>query len=61
MLLDSSAQLPALLRISWFSAQKPRLAQKQQYKQQQQQEQQTIQQYAANHYKAFAKLLRAAF
>jgi hypothetical protein len=39
MLLVSSAYLPALLQISWFSAQKPRLAQKQQYKQQQQQQQ----------------------
>ena len=39
MLLVSSAQLPALSQISWFSAQKPRLAQKQQHKQQQQQQQ----------------------
>jgi len=44
MLLVSSAQLPALSQISWFSAQKPRLAQKQQHKQQQQQQQQTKQQ-----------------
>jgi len=36
----SSAQLPALSQISCFSAQKPRLAQKQQHKQQQQQQQQ---------------------
>ena len=42
MLLVSSAQLPALSQISSFSAQKPRLAQKQQHKQQQQQQQQTI-------------------
>ena len=35
----SSAQLPALSQISCFSAQKPRLAQKQQHKQQQQQQQ----------------------
>ena len=41
MLLISSAQLPALSQIiSSFSAQKPRLAQKQQHKQQQQQQQQ---------------------
>jgi len=40
MLLVSSARLPALSQISWFSAQKPRLAQKQQHKQQQQQQQQ---------------------
>ena len=40
MLLVSSAQLPALSQIiSSFSAQKPRLAQKQQHKQQQQQQQ----------------------
>jgi len=39
MLLVSSVQLPALSQISWFSAQKPRLAQKQQHKQQQQQQQ----------------------
>ena len=38
----SSAQLPALSQISCFSAQKPRLAQKQQHKQQQQQQHQTI-------------------
>ena len=45
MLLVSSAQLPALSQIiSSFSAQKPRLAQKQQHKQQQQQQQQTKQQ-----------------
>ena len=39
MLLFFSAQLPALSQMSWFSAQKPRLAQKQQHKQQQQQQQ----------------------
>jgi Holliday junction resolvasome RuvABC DNA-binding subunit len=45
MLLVSSAQLPALSQIIFsFSAQKPRLAQKQQHKQQQQQQQQTKQQ-----------------
>ena len=44
MLLVSSAQLPTLSQISWFSAQKSRLAQKQQHKQQQQQQQQTKQQ-----------------
>ena len=44
MLLVSSAQLPALSQISWFSAQKPRLAQKQQHKQKQQQQEQTKQQ-----------------
>ena len=44
MLLVSSAQLPAFSQISWFSAQKPRPAQKQQHKQQQQQQQQTEQQ-----------------
>ena len=44
MLLVSSAQLPALSQISWFSAQKPRLAQKQWHKQQRQQQQQTKQQ-----------------
>ena len=44
---------PALSQISWFSAQKPRLAQKQQHKQQQQQQQ------AADHCKAFQKPLRA--
>jgi len=41
MLLVSSAQLPAFSQIAWFSAQKPRPAQKQQHKQQQQQQQQT--------------------
>jgi hypothetical protein len=54
----SSAQLPALSQISCFSAQKPRLAQKQQHKQQQQQKQQTKQQTMA---KAFPKPLRAGF
>ena len=44
MLLVSSAQLPTFSRIAWFSAQKPRLAQKQQHKQQQQQQQQAKQQ-----------------
>ena len=39
LVLVSSAQLPALSQISWFSAQKPCLAQKQQHKQQQQQQQ----------------------
>ena len=38
LLLVSSAQLPALSQMSWFSAQTPRLAQKQQHKQQQQQQ-----------------------
>ena len=48
MLLVSSAQLPALSQvISSLSAQKPRLAQKQQHKQQQQQQQQTKQQTTA--------------
>ena len=47
MLLVSSAQLPALSQISWFSAQKLHLAQKQQHKQQQQQQQQTKQQIIA--------------
>jgi hypothetical protein len=41
-LLVSSAHLPALSQISWFSTQKPRLAQRQQRKQQQQTNQQTI-------------------
>ena len=44
MLLVSSTQLLIFLQISWFSAQNPRLAQKQQHKQQQQQQQQTKQQ-----------------
>ena len=45
MLLVSSAQLPALSQIIFsFSAQKPRLAQKQQHKKQQQQQQQQTKQ-----------------
>ena len=44
MILGSSAQLPALSQISWLSARKPRLAQKQLHKQQQQQHQQQQQQ-----------------
>ena len=56
MLLVSSAQLPAPSQISWFSAQKPRFAQKQQHKQQQQQ--QTKQQNIA---KLFEKLSRLGF
>ena len=44
VILGSSAQLPALSQISWFSARKPRLAQKQLHKQQQQQQQHQQQQ-----------------
>ena len=60
MLLVSSAQLPALSQIFWFSAQKPRLAQKQQHKQQQQQ-QQTKQQTIAKPFQNRPKPLRAGF
>ena len=56
MLLVSSVQLPALSQISWFSAQKPRLAQKQQHKQQQQQQQQTKQQTIAKPFQNFSGL-----
>ena len=58
MILVSSAQLPALSQISWFSAQKPRLAQKQQHKPQQQQ-QQTKQTSRKLHWKVFPKPLGA--